>query len=226
MLVFLFRAFGGRIIVAHAGRISRMPVISPAPWNKALKRQIRRLWQHHIACPCQSNPAPRIMRPKGTAAERQPFQREEHGVWSVVARPAGCCPPGGRRIDGRAQNVADFYKGKTVDLYIGYSVGGAYDLCADARAPHGQAHPRQPDRRTQEHGRRRQPAAGELALQRRPRRKAQRSASSAAAPASIRCSATRPRSSRHQVHLDRSANNEVSICVAWNTAASASSRTC
>jgi tripartite-type tricarboxylate transporter receptor subunit TctC len=30
----------------------------------------------------------------------------------------------------QAQNVADFYKGKTVDLYIGYSPGGAYDLYA------------------------------------------------------------------------------------------------
>jgi tripartite-type tricarboxylate transporter receptor subunit TctC len=30
----------------------------------------------------------------------------------------------------RAQNPADFYKGKTVDLYIGYSAGGAYDLYA------------------------------------------------------------------------------------------------
>jgi tripartite-type tricarboxylate transporter receptor subunit TctC len=32
--------------------------------------------------------------------------------------------------DARAQSVADFYKGKTVDLYIGYSSGGAYDLYA------------------------------------------------------------------------------------------------
>ncbi len=31
----------------------------------------------------------------------------------------------------RAQNaVADFYKGKNVDLYVGYSVGGAYDVYA------------------------------------------------------------------------------------------------
>jgi tripartite-type tricarboxylate transporter receptor subunit TctC len=30
----------------------------------------------------------------------------------------------------RAQSVADFYKGKTVDLYIGYSAGGAYDVYA------------------------------------------------------------------------------------------------
>ena len=38
--------------------------------------------------------------------------------------------------DGRAQSVADFYKGKTVDLYIGYSVGGAYDLYARMLARH------------------------------------------------------------------------------------------
>jgi tripartite-type tricarboxylate transporter receptor subunit TctC len=31
---------------------------------------------------------------------------------------------------GWAQGAADFYKGKTVDLYIGYSSGGAYDLYA------------------------------------------------------------------------------------------------
>ena len=32
--------------------------------------------------------------------------------------------------------MADFYKGKTVDLYIGYSVGGAYDLYARMLARH------------------------------------------------------------------------------------------
>jgi tripartite-type tricarboxylate transporter receptor subunit TctC len=37
---------------------------------------------------------------------------------------------------GRAQSAADFYKGKTVDLYIGYSVGGAYDLYARQLARH------------------------------------------------------------------------------------------
>jgi len=36
----------------------------------------------------------------------------------------------------RAQSVADFYKGKNVDLYIGYSVGGAYDLYARMIAKH------------------------------------------------------------------------------------------
>ena len=30
----------------------------------------------------------------------------------------------------KAQSVADFYKGKSVELYIGYSAGGAYDIYA------------------------------------------------------------------------------------------------
>ena len=38
--------------------------------------------------------------------------------------------------DARAQSPADFYKGKTVDLYIGYSVGGGYDLYARFLARH------------------------------------------------------------------------------------------
>jgi tripartite-type tricarboxylate transporter receptor subunit TctC len=37
---------------------------------------------------------------------------------------------------GRAQSPADFYKGKTVDLYIGYSAGGGYDVYARALARH------------------------------------------------------------------------------------------
>src|SRR5215471_21626082 len=35
-----------------------------------------------------------------------------------------------------AQTPAEFYKGKTVELYIGYSVGGAYDLYARVIARH------------------------------------------------------------------------------------------
>jgi tripartite-type tricarboxylate transporter receptor subunit TctC len=35
-----------------------------------------------------------------------------------------------------AQSPAEFYKGKNVELYIGYSVGGAYDLYARALARH------------------------------------------------------------------------------------------
>jgi tripartite-type tricarboxylate transporter receptor subunit TctC len=36
----------------------------------------------------------------------------------------------------QAQSVSDFYKGKNVDLYIGYSVGGGYDLYARLLARH------------------------------------------------------------------------------------------
>jgi tripartite-type tricarboxylate transporter receptor subunit TctC len=35
-----------------------------------------------------------------------------------------------------AQSPADFYKGRTVDLYIGYSAGGGYDVYARALARH------------------------------------------------------------------------------------------
>ena len=36
----------------------------------------------------------------------------------------------------RAQSPAEFYKGRNVDLYIGYSVGGAYDIYARVLARH------------------------------------------------------------------------------------------
>jgi tripartite-type tricarboxylate transporter receptor subunit TctC len=39
-------------------------------------------------------------------------------------------------LAARAQGPADFYKGKTVDLYIGYSAGGGYDVYARALARH------------------------------------------------------------------------------------------
>jgi tripartite-type tricarboxylate transporter receptor subunit TctC len=40
----------------------------------------------------------------------------------------------------QAQSVADFYKGKNIDLYVGYSVGGAYDLYARMLARHMSKH--------------------------------------------------------------------------------------
>jgi tripartite-type tricarboxylate transporter receptor subunit TctC len=36
----------------------------------------------------------------------------------------------------RADSVADFYKGRTVDVYVGYSTGGGYDIYARALARH------------------------------------------------------------------------------------------
>lgn len=38
------------------------------------------------------------------------------------------------------QSVADFYKGKTIDLYIGLSAGGGYDLYARITAKHMEKH--------------------------------------------------------------------------------------
>lgn len=40
----------------------------------------------------------------------------------------------------QAQDVADFYKGKNVELYVGYSVGGGYDLYARVLARHIGSH--------------------------------------------------------------------------------------
>ncbi|MGE3158495.1 MAG: hypothetical protein AB7K78_17475, partial [Xanthobacteraceae bacterium] len=39
-------------------------------------------------------------------------------------------------VPAQAQAPAQFYKGKSVELYIGYSVGGAYDLYARTIARH------------------------------------------------------------------------------------------
>jgi tripartite-type tricarboxylate transporter receptor subunit TctC len=37
---------------------------------------------------------------------------------------------------GSAQTPGDFFKGRTIDLYIGYSVGGGYDVYARMIARH------------------------------------------------------------------------------------------
>ena len=66
---------------------------------------------------------------------------------------------------GSAQTPADFFKGRTIDLYIGYSVGGGYDVYARMIARHMGRHiPGNPDRHSEEHGRSGQHPAGELAL--------------------------------------------------------------
>ena len=44
------------------------------------------------------------------------------GLWSVVG--------------SRADSVADFYRGRTVEVYVGYSTGGGYDIYARALARH------------------------------------------------------------------------------------------
>ena len=41
---------------------------------------------------------------------------------------------------GKADSVADFYKGKTISLYVGFPPGGGYDLYARVVAPHFTRH--------------------------------------------------------------------------------------
>ena len=52
--------------------------------------------------------------------------------WALAAAIAAALPISA----GRAQSPAEFYKGKTIELYIGYSVGGAYDAYARLLARH------------------------------------------------------------------------------------------
>jgi tripartite-type tricarboxylate transporter receptor subunit TctC len=52
------------------------------------------------------------------------------GTWSVIAML------GGGSIEGSAQAPAEFYKGKTISLQIGFGVGGEDDLWARAIAKH------------------------------------------------------------------------------------------
>ena len=42
----------------------------------------------------------------------------------------------GSLAQGSAQTPVDFFKGRTIDLYIGYSVGGGYDVYARMIARH------------------------------------------------------------------------------------------
>jgi len=57
-------------------------------------------------------------------------------LWTLVRGPAAACLALFPVSVGHAENPADFYKGKNVDLYIGYSAGGGYDLYARSLARH------------------------------------------------------------------------------------------
>jgi tripartite-type tricarboxylate transporter receptor subunit TctC len=53
-------------------------------------------------------------------------------IQRVAAACLALCPISA----ARAQGPADFYKGKSIDLYVGYSAGGGYDVYARALARH------------------------------------------------------------------------------------------
>ena len=57
-------------------------------------------------------------------------------LWTLVRGPAAACLALFPVSVGHAENPVGFYKGKNVDLYIGYSAGGGYDLYARSLARH------------------------------------------------------------------------------------------
>ena len=57
-------------------------------------------------------------------------------IWSVGRYTAAVVLLALTATYSHAQTPAEFYKGKTVELYIGYSVGGGYDLYARVLARH------------------------------------------------------------------------------------------
>jgi tripartite-type tricarboxylate transporter receptor subunit TctC len=56
--------------------------------------------------------------------------------WRVAAAVLTLAPLSLAQPTAYAQSPAEFYKGRNVELYIGYSVGGAYDLYARVLARH------------------------------------------------------------------------------------------
>ena len=82
-----------------------------------------------------------------------------------LPRSAGECA---RCAASHAQSVAEFYKGKTIEVYIGTSVGGGYDAYTRILSRHmGRYIPGNPMRRAEEHGGRRRHPARQFPLQRR-----------------------------------------------------------
>src|SRR3954470_13378526 len=67
-------------------------------------------------------------------------RRRGHGAFAAFAHPTSLALAAAIALMSaslaHAQDPAAFYKGKNVELYIGYSVGGAYDLYARTIARH------------------------------------------------------------------------------------------
>ena len=68
-------------------------------------------------------------------------------------------------LPARADSIADFYKGRTINILIGVNVGGGYDIeVAPDGALHPPAHPGQSHRRCAEYGRRGRHQDGQLSV--------------------------------------------------------------
>ena len=84
--------------------------------------------------------------------------------WIAVVWAAATALPCG----ASAQSIADFYRGKRINMYVSSTVGGGYDQYARlARQAHRPLHPGQSVDHGAEHARRRRHQGGELHLHRR-----------------------------------------------------------
>src|SRR4029079_12147142 len=133
---------------------------------------------------------------------------------SVVVAILALCPIS----VGQAQSPADFYKGKNIDLYIGYSAGGGYDVYARSLARHmGRFIPGNPTIVPKN-----MPGAGSLVLANWLYNIAPKDGTAFGIIG--RGTAFDPLLGNNKAKFDGtkftwigSANNEVSICVAWQT---------
>src|SRR5712691_6245842 len=81
----------------------------------------------------------RVIRAKPDREDNMRLSALVRGARSSLRRPKLLCAAVLALLPlsvAHAQNPADFYKGKTIDLYIGYSAGGGYDIYARALARH------------------------------------------------------------------------------------------
>ena len=120
--------------------------------------------------------------------------------------------------ESRAQTPADFCKGRTVDLYIGYSVGGGYDVYARMIARHMGRHiPGNPTIVPKN-----MEGAGSIRLANwlynvAPRDGTAFGTVSRGAPFDPLLGAPAAQFDAREFTWIGSANNEVSVCVAWHT---------
>ncbi len=143
--------------------------------------------------------------------------------FNFLARSAAACVALTMASNASAQSPANFYKGKTVELYIAYSAGGGYDLYARMLARHFGKHiPGNPLVVTKNMA-----GAGGLRLANWLYEAAPRDGT--VIGATSRSVASETLLGNPGAHYDPSkfswlgsANDEVSVCVAWHTSGVAS----
>ena len=137
---------------------------APRPVS-ALKRRPRCCRPFPVAI-CTTLPAglaPIIRQPRDTT-ERTRAPHEEHHT----SHCRGLLLAAGAVVPAAADEIADFYKGKSVNIVVGHEPATGFDVYARVlRAPSWPPHPGQSEHRRAEHDRRERAHRRQLALQRR-----------------------------------------------------------